>query len=191
MWVTTCSCSRPKKVIDTFTSIFDASKKSEKNSGLAMPRPASEIISASLDLIKARLYDGRPWAARYWPERDMLIRAITWLATWFNQRGVAPSSQRYSSIVALIVTDIDRHMRIDRPKCMALYFHHCLQKHMRHQGEIYYEQAKATRNVIQAVTSTLTARQRQIHADQAPVETLADIYRQLRSKPRRPRGKSA
>jgi hypothetical protein len=149
-----------------------------------MSTPAADIITASLDEIRARLYDRRAWSARFYPERDMLISAITWLATWFRKRGVAPSVQRYRAIIARVVQDIDRHMRIDQPKCMALYFHACLQKHMQHQGETYYDEAKALRNVLQAVTSKLTERQRSVQAEQAPVETLADIYSQLAAKRR-------
>ena len=146
--------------------------------------PAADIIAASLDEIRARLYDRRAWSERFYPERDMLISAITWLATWFKKRGVAPSGQRYRAIIARVVQDIDRHMRIDRPKCMALYFHGCLQKHMQHQGETYYNEAKALRNIVQAVTRTITARQSAAAASQAPVETLADIYSQLAAKRR-------
>jgi hypothetical protein len=150
--------------------------------------PAADIIAAALEEIRARLYDRRAWGARFFQERDMLISAITWLATWFKKRGVAPSAQRYRAIIARVVQDIDRHMKVDQPKCMALYFHHCLQKHMQHQGENYYDEAKALRNVIQAVTRTVTARQATATASQAPVETLADIYSQLAAKRR---GKSS
>jgi hypothetical protein len=55
---------------------------------------------------------------------------------------------------------------------------------MQHQGETYYNEAKALRNIVQAVTRTITARQSAAAASQAPVETLADIYSQLAAKRR-------
>lgn len=91
--------------------------------------------------IHARFYQGvsaKKWAQ----EKRILIQAITYPARYLNERGGKLPGRRYLEILKAILADIQRHCQAKTFQRLSVYILHCVQEHMRHQGDRYYQEAK-------------------------------------------------
>ena len=77
----------------------------------------------------------------------MLEQAITYPAKWLNDRGARLSNPQYRAILMTVITAIRQHGK--RPARFSAYFLHCVQAHMQHHGEEYYEAAKAPKSTAE------------------------------------------
>jgi len=115
----------------------------------------------------------------FFQQRDLLRQAITFPAKYLNDRGAASWGALPGDPV-----DGDRHhkrhgnrAKIER---FSVYFLHCIQAHMQHHGDEYYEASKQPRTVGSLAAGLLQKARSSEPADNT-VETLAEVHRILSS----------
>lgn len=125
-------------------------------------------------------------ARRWGQERRLLVQAIAWPARWLNERGAKLPGRRYRAILLAVLADIDRHRNAKQEiKRMSAYIAHCVQEHMSHHGEEYYEEAKAARPAGLAASQALRKLRPEPadHVTQILAETHAALSQKRRRKP--------
>ncbi len=91
--------------------------------------------------VRRRLFDGVPEKV-WWQNRQYVLKAVTEPADYLHERGAALPASRYRDIIREVIRSIEAHGDLGRIRRMAFYFLDCVQKHMRHQGDRYYEEGK-------------------------------------------------
>jgi len=89
---------------------------------------------------------------RYYEDKKMLIYAITWPATWFNERGLTPSQEKYEQLINHVLNDIVAHGDHQRyTQYFPRYLLKCIQQWFHYNGDHLYEELKHIRNQLFAV----------------------------------------
>ena len=126
---------------------------------------------ALLDQIKARFYSGSVPEQAYYQDRRMLLYALTWPASWLEQRGLPITSQAYQKLVEERLESIAKH---GDPKRYQRYFPRYLLKTLQdwfaHNGEALYEELKHVRNQLHSIDRLL-----QTHHPNLPEDIVAPI----------------
>ena len=143
----------------------------------------------------------------FYRDRRLLLYAITWPATWLEQRGLTCSADRYIQIVtarleAILVHGDPAEYGVPCPRGLSTgraagyfpaYLLKCLQDHFRHHGECLYDELKHVRNSLAWLMDSLpfTATPPAPHPSHGPahtrhVETLAAVHRLLAPKKKPP-----
>ena len=117
---------------------------------------------------------------RFFQERAMLIQAITFPAKWMKERGRSPDFRLYRRILGTVIYTIKRHGNMAKIERFSVYFLHCVQEHMRHHGDEYYEAAKAARPIA-SILPDVTREVRPGRAPDRATEILSQMNRILRS----------
>lgn len=115
---------------------------------------ADDLTTHLLADIHARFYQGvtaKKWAQ----ERSILVQAITYPARYINERGGKLPGRRYREILVAILADIQRHVQAKRINRLSIYILHCVQEHMRHQGDRYYQEAKDAKPAAQVAGNVI------------------------------------
>jgi hypothetical protein len=99
--------------------------------------------------VRGDLYKGKP--ERVWFTQQVRVKAaLTLPAAWLDERKVEISAERYQAILESILHTIKAHGR--SPKQLGpfpcAYLHSCVEKHLAHHGDEYYEEGKAIRNRV-------------------------------------------
>lgn len=143
-----------------------------------MSLPA-EFLSEMLQLIR-RFFFARATDKQFFQERPMLEKAITWPAEWLKRRGINRwQLSRYRKVIMTVIETIRQHGNREKIGRFSVYFLHCVQKHMDHHGEGYYDDAKAPRSIGSLIDPAL----RRMAAAQPPpdttIEVLSAVHRAL------------
>ena len=144
---------------------------------------AERFQEQTLAQIRREFYRTRT-ETEFFQERAMLLRAITHPSDWLKQRGIDKmSAAAYRQILTTVLTAIRGHGRPAKVLRFSAYFLHCVQEHMNHHGEEYYEAAKAERADAGAVASKML---RKLQPGEAAEGTFLDIlvavHRTVKSK---------
>lgn len=111
---------------------------------------------ALLDQIKARFYNCDVSERRYYQDRRMLLYALTWPATWLDQRGLPITSQAYQKLLTQRLQDIAKHGDPKRyQNCFPRYLLKTIQDWFAHNGEALYEELKHVRNQLYTIDALL------------------------------------
>ncbi len=138
----------------------------------------SELSEMLLGVLRDQFY--RNDAKGFYQERNLLLQAATFPAKWLDERKVRLSAARYREILAGIIRGIKRCGTKGEIRRFSVYLLHCIQEHMRHHGEDYYDEGKRTRQAIEEVMHGLRKSAPQIDST---VPVLAEVHRVLaRSK---------
>ena len=147
-----------------------------------------KIIENILVDIKKMFYPKNQYKLFYQDKR-MLIYAITWPATWFEQRAIKPQQHNYQKIIKKIINDIAQH---GNPLLYQQYFPRYLLKGIQQwflfKGEQLYDQLKHIRNHLYAFEQILTHIQSINHSnptDVHPIEIMAKTHRLIKSQKQR------
>lgn len=145
---------------------------------------AEGILSDYLHKLRTQFYDSDK---KFFQQRAMLIRGITHLAVWLNDRGAGLPERRYRQILDEIITGIKRHGDTGKIEYFCRYFLHVVQKHVHHNQEAYYDEAKDFRNALETLSGKLSAKQatKVEEAKENTTECLASMAKLLRSGPKR------
>lgn len=141
---------------------------------------ASEFTDEQLRLIRREFFAGMS-DKRFYQERGLLMQAITFPATWLNERAVKVPPARYRAILALVISTIKRHGNQAKIERFSAYFLHSVQEHMRHHGDEYYYAAKEVRS-LGAVLPRVMGKMQARDPGETFVETLAEVHRAVRSR---------
>lgn len=121
-------------------------------------------IDELLQAIRLRFYVHRP--TDYHRDRQRLLHAVTWPATWLDQRGLTCAPQRYQTLIDERLQAIAAH---GSPAAYGAYFPtyllKCLQDWFDRYGEELYSELKHIRNALdQVLASARFAERVQRHA---------------------------
>lgn len=104
---------------------------------------AEEIMRDFLHVLKNQFYADDE--KRFWKHRYILIQAIAWPASTLKQMGVWLPAKRLREILTEIVDTVKHHGATGQVAHFGGYFLHCVQAHMHHRRERFYEEGKTAR----------------------------------------------
>jgi hypothetical protein len=142
--------------------------------------PLATATDELLQSIRLRFY--APRAADYHRDRRWLLHAVTWPATWLEQRGLTCSPQRYQTLIDERLHAIGAH---GDPVLYSAYFPSyllkCLQDWFNRHGDQLYDELKHIRNALdQLLASARFAERVQRHARH--LDLLVSTHRLLESR---------
>ena len=140
------------------------------------------IVERFLRSLRNQFYKGVD--KLFFQEKPLLIQAICYPARWLDERAVRLNSKRYTTILTTIIRTINAHGNLGKVRSMGRYLLHCVQLHMQHHGEDYYEQGKAIRNALEDVmlgVQRARSTRGPLPADDTTVPDLAKVHRVLSS----------
>jgi len=149
---------------------------------------ASEAPEAMIERLMARInrdfYASDP-ARRWLQDQKPLLMAITWPATWLNQRAIGLPISRLEGIHGEILAGIRTHGDLAKIRYFPAYYFDCVRKWFVHQGEALYEERKHIRNALDL--RFLKGGQAVQVAGPDPIQALVAAHRVLASTGRRPK----
>lgn len=148
----------------------------------------SEFANEQLSLIR-RTFFKDAGDSEFYQERNLLLQAIAFPAAHLKKRyGVSATDSLYRKILKTVIETIVAKGNLAKIERVSVYFLHCVQKHMDHHGEDYYDLAKAARSAANLLAPAL--RDAQIVKANLTTDVLVGMNDTLRSrggrKPKRP-----
>lgn len=133
-----------------------------------------------LQSVRLRFYAGR--SGDYHRQRDRLLHALTWPATWLDERGLTCAPQRYQELIAARLDAIAAHGDPSRYGAyFPAYLLKCLQDWFDRHGDALYGELKHIRNALdQLLASARFAARVQRHARQ--LDLLVSTHRLLAAR---------
>jgi hypothetical protein len=115
---------------------------------IKQPTPV-ELTDSCLQLLRSKFYTAAGDEKCFQQDRKRLLAwVVLWPATWLNSKGVTIHGDAYREIFVKVFLQAAAHVT-SKVKYRPAYLRQVLQSHFRIHGEDYYDQAKATRNVIE------------------------------------------
>ncbi|HEX5177111.1 MAG TPA: hypothetical protein VFV83_08785 [Chthoniobacteraceae bacterium] len=130
---------------------------------------AEDVMTRAMSRVRAMFYKD---ADRFSQDRDFLIRALTFPANWLHTRGVRMPAAWHAEILKRILDEVQKH-RTRETHFFPGYLLRCIQAHMDHNGERYYDAAKEHRTVVGQVVSEM----RKQAAPDTATDVLAEAHR--------------
>lgn len=145
---------------------------------------SKDLTKRFLRSLKNRFYAPAPADRLFYQEKNMLLQAITFPAVWLDRRHVKLTAAQYETILIKIIRTINQHGQLSTVSSPGRYLLKCVQTHMAHHGDTYYQRAKATRTLVDDVLAgviTDPAKRAQAETARADSTTaeLAAAYRLL------------
>ena len=146
-------------------------------------RPADALAATTENLllaIRQRFYGGRP--VDYHRQRQRLLYAVTWPATWLDARGLTCSPQRYQTLIEDRLHAIAAHGDAAAYRAyFPTYLLKCLQDWFARHGDDLYFELKHIRNALdQLLASARFAERVQRHAHH--LDLLVSTHRLIASR---------
>lgn len=143
------------------------------------PAVDSDLYADLMGRIRRSFYQGRD--KEFFQDQSILGQVITELASWLHERSVNLPRTQYQAIVLKVLRTAKEHGQITKVNRLSAYLLHCIQEHIKHHGEEYYDKAKSIRTLVEKVAHGLIDPAK-APAPDATVETLAAVHAALRSK---------
>ena len=145
------------------------------------PGAAGRIVRDFLGVLRNQFYpdDAKPFYQQRW----MLIRAITYPASYLALRGVGLTEADHRSILTGQIRAIQHHGDTRAIRFFGRYFLHVIQQHMKFHGEDYYDSGKTIRALAAAGLGSIKAKAAAQALD--TTERLAEISAAIRPPARR------
>ena len=148
-----------------------------------LPRSTDPLAATTDELllaIRLRFYLHQP--ADYHRDRQRLLYALTWPATWLDERGLTCAPQRYQTLIADRLQAIAAH---GNPAAYGAYFPtyllKCLQDWFNRYGDDLYSELKHIRNALdQLLASARFAERVQRHAHH--LDVLVSTHRLIETR---------
>lgn len=128
-------------------------------------------------------------AKKFFQDRNVLLLALTWPATWLKQRGVTWSGQRYTQTLFDLFQQIKRHGATGEVRYFPGYLLKVIQDHFAHHSDDFCDEGKRMRHAWEKALGTAVGATRaaRLHQDEQTLDTLAQAHRMLASGRRRPK----
>jgi len=134
-----------------------------------------ELTERFLRSLKKQFYANAE--KQFYQEQRLLMMAITEPARYLHQRGVGMPSARYKEILTTIIRTINAKGQLATINSPGRYLLTCVQTHMVHHGEEYYDAGKRTRNAIEDVLHGIKQRKTGAIQSDSTVPVLAEVHR--------------
>lgn len=118
-----------------------------------MKAPAS-FFQELMTKVRLDLYKGRP-EKEWFSTQKMVKKALMHPAACLAKYNVELPAERYQEIVEDIINTVSRHGDLGKIGYMGRYFYHCVQEHMKHNGDRYYQEGKAVNNRVSLIMSSV------------------------------------
>lgn len=118
-----------------------------------MKTPAS-FFQGLMAKVRSDLYKGRR-EKEWFSSQKMIKKALMHPAACLAKYQVEISAERYQAILEDIINTVARHGNLDNVGYMGRYFLYCVQEHMKHHGDRYYQEGKAVNNRVSLVMSAV------------------------------------
>lgn len=140
----------------------------------------SDLVKNYLHRIRNQFYPDDEKG--FFQQRPLLVQAITHPAFYLDERGVRLPERRLCEILDTVIRDIQHFGATAMIENFCRYFLHAVQKHMKHQGDGYYDEGKSLRFITDTALENLTKKQRGklTDAQDATTSRLADLNRLMR-----------
>lgn len=135
-------------------------------------------IEQLLGNIRSQFYTTTP-DKKFFEDRNVLLLAVTWPATWLKERGCTWSAERYFQVLRTILVGIKSHGATGEIRYFPGYLLRCVQDHFRHNSDAYCDEGKKTRNAWEmAIGKAMgAARADALRRDEAAIDLLAQAHR--------------
>lgn len=145
-------------------------------------------LEALLKNIRDQFYTTTP-AQKFYQDRNVLLVALTWPASWLKHRGVTWTAERYFQTIRDLLQEIKRHGATGEIQYFPGYLLKCIQDHFAHHSDEYCDEAKRTRSAFDlALGRAIDAgKLAEIRTAEAAIDVLAEAHRMLASARRRPK----
>ena len=122
---------------------------------ITQPTPA-ELTDSCLSILRTKFYAGDD-RGFYQDRRKLLNWVVLMPAKWLNNKGVTFHGDQYREIFVKVFIQAAAHVA-SKVHYRPAYLRHVIQEHFKHHGEDYYDQAKATRNLVEQAMVALGQR---------------------------------
>lgn len=141
---------------------------------MTLDKVSPGLVEDFLRILRQQFYYDAPKKAFFY-DRTMLFEAITHPAVYLKQRGISRevSEQEYRDILTKIIREIQGHGDTANIRHFGRYFLTSVQKHMLHQGDVYYQEASAIRSIQADYAMGLLSPRKKVPAVDHTVEILA------------------
>jgi hypothetical protein len=109
------------------------------------PRNSQALFTDYLNAIRGQFYADD--FKKFSQQKVCLIQAIAYPVQYLDERGVWLPEKRVRQILNIVLREIKNFGATDKIRYFGGYFLDCVQKHMRHHDEAYYNEAKPFRQV--------------------------------------------
>jgi hypothetical protein len=141
---------------------------------------SSTLASEQLGLIR-RTFFADAIDSEFFKQRDLLLQAIAFPAAHLKERyGVSTPDSISRAILCTVIETIKAHGNRKKIERLNVYFLHCVQSHLQHHGEEYYEKAKAARRAAESLPAVIS--QVRIGETERSTDLLVALHRTLKSK---------
>jgi hypothetical protein len=136
--------------------------------------------------IQQQFYPDNP--KRFHRDRRMLLKAITWPATWLREKGLNETnvmpSDRYRQLILDQINEVKRYGQYMKyGEYFPGYLMKCIQNWFIHQGDGFYEQLKGARSLFDiALVKVQNLPAREV-AQPPVVDVLAAAHGLVKKKP--------
>jgi hypothetical protein len=121
---------------------------------------------------------------KFFRDRPMLQKAVTWPATWLRARGLTWTSDRYFKTLGELLKGIRRHGATGEVKYFPGYLLKCLQDHFAHNGDAYCDEGRRLRNSVNTALSSVRFADSPTTPSSSTVDILAAAHALLASRRR-------
>ena len=136
---------------------------------IKQPTP-SNLTDSCLELLRSKFYNLPDDFVSFSKDRKRLLAwVVLWPAQWLNSKGVTIHGDQYREIFVKVFLQAAARVE-SKVKYRPAYLRQVIQSHFKIHGEDYYDQAKATRNVIEQTMVALAGTR---PAPQDPVREMA------------------
>lgn len=141
---------------------------------------ADQFTSEMLAVLRREFFASAIDEKEFFQEKDLLLQAIAYPARYLNDRGAVALPSKYRAILRTVVGTIKAKGNRRQIRRFSVYFLHCVQEHMKHHGDDYYQDAKSARPVASLLEPAL----RRLQASEATRTTaaLSEAHRALSSR---------
>jgi hypothetical protein len=173
-----CKSNYETGVENFFTGLLHMKQKFLPTVEMGMAAP--EFIKEQLAIIR-RAFFAKLSEKRFFQERNLLLQAISFPAAHLKERyGVDTPLSLSRTILATVIDTIRTKGNCRGIERVSVYFLHCVQEHLKHHGEEYYNQAKAARTAEDFLPAVM--RNVQVGVDPVTTRSLPELHRILKSR---------
>jgi hypothetical protein len=146
---------------------------------------APEFLNEQLGLIR-RTFFSKKTDRQFFQERELLQSAITYPAKHLKDRyGVKAPDSIYQNVLRTVIDTIVAKGNREKIQRFSVYFLHCVQEHLKHHGEEYYEAAKASQRLAEQLPEVMRNVRR--GETERTADVLIELHRTLKSRAGRKR----
>ncbi len=145
------------------------------------PGASTRIVQDFLHVLRNQFYPDD--AKGFYQQRSLLIRGITYPASYLSERGVGLTEADHRRILTDQIRGIQHHGATQKIRFFGRYWLHVIQQHMRHHGETYYDSGKTIRTLAASGLDSIKAKAAASALD--TTDRLAEIHAAIRLPARR------